>query len=119
VIGTPAVSMRRSAETARRRVCSARRREAVSRCWVLSARIGCRCGVVGVDLADHAVEVGEDVGVHLGHSGLPVGLRVVDEGEGPAAVLAQLGWELGPGEEHRAGQAGVGVRQDFCTGSPQ
>jgi len=43
------------------------------------------------DLADHPVEVGEELRVHLCDSGLPGRLGVVDEGEGPTAVLVQLG----------------------------
>ena len=37
----------------------------------------------------------------------------LDQGQGAAAVFAQLGQELRSGEENRAGQAGVGVRADL------
>jgi len=71
------------------------------------------------ELADHLLEVGQDFVVHLAHPGVPVGLGLGYQREGPAAMLAELGQELRPGHEHRAGQAGVGVGQLFCTGRPQ
>jgi hypothetical protein len=110
--------LRRSAVIARRRVCSVRRWAAARSWWMLSAGIA---GVflVGFDLADHAVEVGQDGGVHLDQAGLAGLLGVLDQGQGASAMFAQLGQELRSGEEHRAGQAGVGVGQLFCTGSPQ
>jgi hypothetical protein len=63
-----------------------------------------------IDLADHPVDVGQDLLVHLRHPCLSAGLGAVDEGEGPAAVLAKFGQALHSGQEDRAGQAGVGVR---------
>src|SRR5664280_980155 len=83
-------SRRRSARTARARVCSARCRAAVVRCRELSARIRSACRFL-VDLADHLVQVGQDFGVHLGHPGVPVRLGLVDEGQGAAAVLTKFG----------------------------
>jgi hypothetical protein len=58
------------------------------------------------------------VGVHLGHAGAAGGLRVLDQGQGAPAVLAQLGQELRSGEEHRAAQAGVGVRTALLHRQP-
>src|SRR5215467_2082199 len=103
--------MRRRAVTARWRVCSARRRAAAMTWWVLSARIGGLVlrGVV-LDLADHLVGVGEDLLVHLRDPGLALAGGDPDEGEGPVALFAELGQELGAGKEDWAGQAGVGVR---------
>src|SRR5215467_13252671 len=97
--------MRRRAVMARWRVCSARRRAAAMTWWVLSARIGGLVlrGVV-LDLADHPVEVGEDLLVHLRDPGLAFAGGDLDEGEGSVALFAELGQELW------AGQAGVGVR---------
>jgi hypothetical protein len=66
--------------------------------------------VHGLDLADHAVEVGQHLLVHLQHAGVTGASGLVDQGEGPAAVGTQLGEELRSGQEHRTGQAGVGVR---------
>src|SRR6476646_6796060 len=59
VIGAPAFSMRRSAVTARLRVAAITR-------WELSGRdIGVVLLLVGLDFADHALQVGEDLLVHL------------------------------------------------------
>jgi hypothetical protein len=54
------------------------------------------CGVLRflgclVDLADHPVEVGQDLVVHFGHAGLSVAVGHVDQGERAAPLLAQLG----------------------------
>src|SRR6476620_4483740 len=69
VIGAPAFSMRRSAVTARLRVEAARRRAAAITRWELSGRdIGVVLLLVGLDFADHALQVGEDLLVHLQHA---------------------------------------------------
>src|SRR6476660_9427712 len=69
VIGAPAFSMRRSAVTARLRVAAARRRAAAITRWELSGRdIGVVLLLVGLDFADHALQVGEDLLVHLQHA---------------------------------------------------
>ena len=48
--------------------------------------------------------------VHLGESLLSAGLSGGDELQGLLPLSAVLRQELAGGEEHRAGQAGVGVR---------
>src|SRR5215469_11728533 len=103
--------MRRSVVMARWRACSPRRRAAAMRWRELSARIGGLRRVVadGFEFADHAVQVRGDLLVHLAHAGLAAGLGGADEGEGALVLLAELGQELGPGDEDGAGQAGVGV----------
>ena len=88
-----------TAFTARLRVSVARR------CRELSA--GTRCAALFVDSGDHAVEVGEDLLVHLNDAGTSGGLGGVDESQRPAAVFAQFGQKLGAGQEHRAGQRGI------------
>ncbi len=91
VMGWPAASIRRSVVTARWRVCLVRCLAAVMMWRVLSARIGCPgAGVFAdlADLADHAVKVGEDLGVHFGEPGPAVVLRDVDQGERAAALFA-------------------------------
>jgi len=65
----------------------------------LSARIPCSARFVLLDLDDHAVEVGQDLGVHLGYPGLSLAGGDVDEGQGAVALLAQLGQELRPGDD--------------------
>jgi len=59
------------------------------------------------DLADHAVQVGENLLVHLRDPGLALARGYFHEGERAAALLAELGQELGAGEEDWAGQAPV------------
>src|SRR6516162_10501914 len=115
-MGWPVASMRRSAVTARWRVCSARRRAAAMTWRELSARIGGLRFAVLLDFADHLVQAGEDLLVHLGDPGLAVPGRGLDEGERAVPLLAQLGQELRPGEEDRAGQARVGVRAALLDG---
>jgi len=79
--------------------------------WELSARgIGGAFLLAGFDLANHAFEVGEYLLVHLDHPGLSLSVGDIDEGKCAAVLFAQLGQELGAGEENRARQAGVGVR---------
>jgi hypothetical protein len=55
---------------------------------------------------DHSVEVAQDLLVHLGNPGVTGSFGGLDQGEGAAAVLTQLGEELRSGQEHWAGQAG-------------
>jgi len=45
--------------------------------------------------------------VFIWHPGVSVGFGLVDQGHGAAAMLPELGKELRPGEEDRAGQAGL------------
>jgi predicted ATP-grasp superfamily ATP-dependent carboligase len=54
--------------------------------WELSARIG-GLGFL-FDLADHLVQVGEDLLIHCGDSCVSLACGHLDEGEGPAALLA-------------------------------
>jgi hypothetical protein len=75
----------------------------------LSARIGGSGLLVLLDFADHAVQVGEDLPVHLGHPGLPLALGDLDEGERAVALLAQLGQELRAGDENRTRQTRIRV----------
>jgi len=63
----------------------------------LSARIGGLGFVVGFDFADHLVQVGEDLLVHLRDPGLAVAGSRLDQGERAVPLLAQLGHELRPG----------------------
>ena len=121
VTGSPVLSMRRSAATARRRVAWARRRAASMTWWELSARIGRpRSAVPGSSLerVDDAVEVAQDLLVHLDQPGLAAGLGGGDELDDLRAVGAVLGQELRGGDEHRAGQAGVGVRAGLLDRQP-
>jgi len=86
---------------------------------VLSARIGgLACGGVrvGVQVGDDAVEVCQDLLVHLDQPLMASGLGCGDDLEDLSAVLVVLGQEIGRGEEHWAGQAGVGVRAAFLDG---
>src|SRR5215211_5053757 len=112
--GWPAACRRRSAAMARWRVSRARRRAAATRWWELSARIGHLPAVVGLAVAgfqrtDDPVQVGQDLLVHLGQPQLPVGGGGGQQPLGLVAVLAVLVQELWGGDEHRAGQAGVGM----------
>jgi hypothetical protein len=58
---------------------------------------------------DDLVEVAGDLPVHLGEPVLAAGLGGGDDLQDLPVVLAVLGQEFGGGDEHRAGQAGVGV----------
>jgi hypothetical protein len=79
----------------------------------LSARIGVvLLLILLVDLADHAVQVVQDLLVHLDYAGLALALRDVEERERAAVLLAQLGQELRPSEEDGAGQAGFSELND-------
>src|SRR6185437_9620395 len=108
--------MRRKAATARLRVAAARRRAAAMTWRELSARIGGAFLLVLLDLADHAVQVVQDLLVHLDYAVMPLVLRHVDESERSAALLAQFGQELRPCQENRARQAGIGVRATLLHG---
>src|SRR5690349_13510827 len=111
VIGKPALSIRRMAARARRRVAWERRRAAATTWWELSARMGrLRAGgrVIG-ESGDDAVQIAQDLLVHLGQPGLPASLGSGDELDDLAAMDVVLGQEFCGGDEHRAGQAGVGV----------
>jgi hypothetical protein len=66
--------------------------------------------VVGFQRGDDAVEVPKDLLVHLGQADLPVGGGRGEQLSGLLAVLAVLIEELRGGDEHRAGQPGIGVR---------
>jgi len=92
-IGCPALSIRRSAAMARRRVAVARRRAAATMWCELSARMrgvhALRRGLF--DLADHPVEVVENLLVHLDHAGLPAAFGHIDQGESAPLLLAQFG----------------------------
>ena len=87
---------------------------------MLSARIGGidPDGRVVIEGGDDAVEVSEDLLVHLGQPGLAAGLGGGDELDDLTAVGAVLGQELRGGDEHRAGQAGVGVRAGLLDRQP-
>ena len=77
-------------------------------CQRASRVLAVRLGVV--EGGDDAVEVAQDLPVHLDQPVLAAGLGGGDELQDLLAVVAVLGQELAGGEEHRAGQAGVGVR---------
>src|SRR5579859_3917294 len=55
-------------------------------------------------------EVGRDLLVHLGEAGVAGGLGGGDQLQGGLPLGVVAGEELGGGDEHGAGQAGVGVR---------
>jgi hypothetical protein len=74
---------------------------------VLSARIGSLAFVGLAELADHAVEVGEDLLVHLGDAGMATGLRFGEQGERAVVLLAELRQEFGTSDEDRASEACV------------
>jgi hypothetical protein len=69
-----------NAAIARWRVCSARRRAAAMMWCELSARIGGTAFLALLDLADHPVQVGEHLLVHLGDPGLPLAGRIPRSG---------------------------------------
>jgi hypothetical protein len=94
VIGMPVASIRRKAEVARLRVTAARCRAAAMMWWELSARISGVFLLVLLDLTDHAVQVGEDLFVHLDHTSVAFVLEDVAEGERVVALFTQLGQEL-------------------------
>ena len=71
----------------------------------LSAGIGGTVFLALLDLADHPVQAGEDLLVHLRDPGLALAAGGVDQGERAVALLPQPGQELRPGDEDRAGQA--------------
>ena len=105
--------------TARSRVCSVRCLAAVTMWRVLSARIGCPGAGVFLDLADHAVKVGEDPGRSSRRAGLAVvAAGDVDQGERAAALFAQLGQELGAGGEPGQVRQALACGQRFWIGSP-
>src|SRR5260370_36533523 len=115
----PVASMRRRAVTARWRVCSARRCAAAMTWRELSACIGGLRSVVVLDFADHLVQVGEDLLVHLRDPGLAVpGGRLV-EGERAVQLLGKLGQGLRTGLDGRAGKLSVGVRRAILDGLVQ
>src|SRR2546423_6357477 len=102
-MGRPALSIRRSAARARRRVVWERRRAAAMRWWELSARIG-RLRVVSRvvrERGDDAVEVAQDLLVHLDQAGLAAGFGGGDDLQDLLAVGVVLGQECGGGNEHR------------------
>jgi hypothetical protein len=57
------------------------------------------------DLADHSVEIDQDLVVHLDYARPSILVGLLDQGEGPAAMLAQFGQELWAGNEHWASEA--------------
>ena len=88
VIGRPALSIRRRADTARLWVAAALRRAAAMTKWELSARvIGDTFLVAVFELADHAFEVGEYVLVHLDHPGLSLSVGGIDQSQCAAALF--------------------------------
>jgi hypothetical protein len=79
---------------------------------LLSARIGGSRLLILLNLGDHAVQVAEDLPVHLHDAGLPLALGSVDEGERAVTLLSEFGQELRAGEEDRTGQAGFSELAD-------
>src|SRR6266571_552416 len=112
VTGEPARSSSRSAWMALARVSWCRRAAAAASGAGASGGIG-RCLVavrVVFEHGDDLVQVGGDLLVHLGNAGVAVGFGGGDELEGGLPLGSVLRQELGGGDEHRAGQARVGVR---------
>ncbi|MFD8462705.1 hypothetical protein ACFV27_38900 [Streptomyces antimycoticus] len=72
----------------------------------MSARIGRLRVVVLVEGGDDAVEVAQDLLVHLDEPLLSTCLGRGDDLQDFLALLAVLGQEVWRGDEHRAGQAG-------------
>src|SRR5271156_4586288 len=115
VTGAPARSSSRSAWIALARVSSCRRAAATASGVAGS---GCTGGCLlfiaaGFERGDDLVQVRGDLLVHLGDAGVPGGFGGGDELQGCLFLGMVLGEELGRGDEHRAGQAGVGVRAGF------
>src|SRR6266511_683925 len=112
VIGSPAAARSRRAWMARCRVAWLRWWAAWMRKRVLSGRI---CGLLlawffFLERGDALVEVAGDLPVHLCQARLAAGFGRGGDLQQLLVLLAMLGQELGGGDEHRAGQAGVGVR---------
>jgi len=81
-------------------------------CRLLSDRIRGHLRLAGVDLegGDDLLEVAQNLAVHLDHTCLATGLGGGDELHDLVVLFAVLGQELGGGDEHGTGQAGVGMR---------
>jgi len=77
-----------AAATARFRVVTALWWAAAMTWWELSTRIGGVLWLVFLDLADHAVQVAQDLLVHLDYAGVPIAGGDVDEGERAVPLLA-------------------------------
>ncbi|WP_199819170.1 hypothetical protein [Streptomyces sp. FxanaA7] len=116
MIVVPVAFIRRRAGTARRRVAVALRWAAATIRWELPAGILVLLAIF--QLADDAVEVVGDLLVHLGHAGVAAALGVVDQRQGAGVLFPEFGQELGPGDEDRAGQAGIGVWAGLLNGQP-
>ena len=69
-----------------------------------------------IEGADDLLKVAGDLAVHLHHAGLAPGLGCGDDLQGLLVLLPVLGQEFGGGDEHRAGQARVGVRAGLDEG---
>src|ERR1022692_499378 len=114
VTGAPARSSSRSAWIALARVSSCRRAAAVASGAVLLCTGGfLRVFFVfaaGFEGGDDLFEVDCYLLVHLGDAGVPGGFGGGDELQGGLPLGVVVREELGGGDEHRAGQAGVGVR---------
>ncbi len=63
-----------------------------------------------LDLADHLVEDGQHLLVHLNHSGLSGAFGHVDQGQGASALFAEFGQKLWAGQEDWTCQACDGLR---------
>ncbi|WP_189701395.1 hypothetical protein [Streptomyces chromofuscus] len=111
-------SIRRRAETARRRVAVDRRRAGATIRRELSAGVRGLLAIAVCEFADHAVKVVGGLLVHLGDAGMTAALRIVDQRQGASVLFAQLGQELGPREEDPAGQAGICMRTGLLNGQP-
>ena len=59
---------------------------------------------------DDLLKVAEDLAIHLGHACLAAGLGGRDDLQQLLPLLVVLRQELGGGDKHRAGQAGIGLR---------
>src|SRR5665811_201343 len=104
--------MCRSAAIAARRACWERRRAAAINGAVLSARIGVLGGFAGivVEGGDDLIEADEYPLVHLGQPGVSTSVSVADQLQRLLPLAVVLREKLCGGDEHRAGQAGIGVR---------
>ncbi len=67
----------------------------------------------GVESVDDAVQVAEDPCVHFGQPLLAAGFGGGNDLHDLGPVFAVLREEVGRGDEHGTGQAGVGVRAGF------
>ena len=87
---------------------------------VVSSHAGVRALRRGLlDLADHPVEVGQNLLVHLGHAGLSAAFGHVDQGEGAPRCSRSSGRNSGPVRKTGQVRQALACGQVRCSGSPQ